>query len=89
MLSGFQQTASLSLQGTLTFDAIAAVLVGGCSVLGGRGSAIAAVLGTLGISAINSALVLRNYSSGIQILVKGLVVLAAVILVHLWTTQRR
>lgn len=89
MLSGFQQTASLSLQGTLTFDAIAAVLVGGCSVLGGRGSAIATLLGTIGISAINSALVLRAYSNGVQILVKGLVVLAAVILVHLWTKQRR
>jgi ribose/xylose/arabinose/galactoside ABC-type transport system permease subunit len=89
MLSGFQQTASLSLQGTLTFDAIAAVLVGGCSVQGGRGSAIATLLGTLLISAINSALVLRDYSNGVQILVKGLVVLAAVILVHLWSKQRR
>jgi ribose/xylose/arabinose/galactoside ABC-type transport system permease subunit len=89
MLSGFQQTASLSLQGTLTFDAIAAVLVGGCSVLGGRGSAIATLLGTLGISAINSALILRDYSDGVQILVKGMVVLAAVILVHLWARQRR
>ena len=89
MLSGFQQTASLSLQGTLTFDAIAAVLVGGCSVLGGRGSAIATLVGTIGISAINSALVLRDYSDGVQILVKGMVVLAAVVLVHLWTKQRR
>jgi ribose/xylose/arabinose/galactoside ABC-type transport system permease subunit len=89
MLSGFQQTASLSLEGTLTFDAIAAVLVGGCSVLGGRGSAIATLVGTLGIAAINSALVLRDYSDGVQILVKGMVVLAAVILVSLWTKQRR
>jgi ribose/xylose/arabinose/galactoside ABC-type transport system permease subunit len=89
MLSGFQQTASLSLQGTLTFDAIAAVLVGGCSVLGGRGSAIATLVGTLGISAINSALILRDFSDGIQILVKGLVVLIAVVGVHLWTSQRR
>ncbi|MFN8217065.1 MAG: ABC transporter permease [Solirubrobacterales bacterium] len=89
MLSGFQQTASLSLEGTLTFDAIAAVLVGGCSVLGGRGSAIATLLGTLGIAAINSALVLRDYSGGVQILVTGAVVLAAVIVVHLWTKRRR
>jgi len=89
MMSGFQQTASLSLQGTLTFDAIAAVLVGGCAVLGGRGSAIATLLGTLGISAINSALVLRDYSNGVQILVKGGIVLAAVLAVHIWSTQRR
>lgn len=89
MLSGFQQTASLSLQGTLTFDAIAAVLVGGCSVLGGRGSAIATLLGALGISALNSALILRGFSDGVQILVKGTVVLLAVLLVHLWTRQRR
>lgn len=89
MLSGFQQSASLSLQGTLMFDAIAAVLVGGCSVLGGRGSAIGTLCGTIGISAINSALVLRGYSEGVQILVKGLIVLAAVLGVFLWSRERR
>jgi ribose/xylose/arabinose/galactoside ABC-type transport system permease subunit len=89
MMSGFQQTASLSLQGTLMFDAIAAVLVGGVAVLGGRGSAIAAVLGTIGISAINSALVLHGYSTGIQVLVKGGLVMTVVVAVHLWQSERR
>jgi ribose/xylose/arabinose/galactoside ABC-type transport system permease subunit len=89
MMSGFQQTASLSLQGTLTFDAIAAVLVGGCSVLGGRGSALATLVGTLGITAINSALILRGYSNGVQILVKGTIVLGAVVGVYVWNRERR
>lgn len=82
MLSGFQQTATLQLQGTLVFDSIAAVLVGGCAVAGGRGSVISAAIGTIAISAVNSALTLRGYSLGIEILVKGSIVLFAVLCVH-------
>jgi ribose/xylose/arabinose/galactoside ABC-type transport system permease subunit len=87
MLGSFQQAASLSLQGTLVFDAIAAVLVGGCSVLGGRGSVLASVFGAIFISALNSALVLNEYSKGVQLLVKGGLVLFVVVAVHIWRAE--
>jgi ribose/xylose/arabinose/galactoside ABC-type transport system permease subunit len=88
MLGGFQGSGSLSLAGTLTFDSIAAVLVAGIAVAGGRGSAIAAALGAIGISLINSALLLRGVPLGTQILVKGVVVLVAVIVVRLLSSRR-
>ncbi len=76
--------ATLSSQGTLPFDAIVATLIGGCAVAGGRGSAIGTFLGTLGVAAISSALLLRGYSEGVQILVKGAILLVVVLAVHLW-----
>ena len=82
------QGATLSIEGTLSFNAIAATLIGGCAVAGGRGSAVATLAGTIGISAINSALALRGYANGVQILVEGMIVFAVVIIVHLRTRSR-
>jgi ribose/xylose/arabinose/galactoside ABC-type transport system permease subunit len=79
--------ATLSSQGTLPFDAIVATLIGGCAVAGGRGSAIGTLLGTLGVAAISSALLLRGYSEGVQILVKGSILLVVVLAVHLWNAE--
>jgi ribose/xylose/arabinose/galactoside ABC-type transport system permease subunit len=79
--------ATLSSQGTLPFDAIVATLIGGCAVAGGRGSAIGTFLGTLGVAAISSALLLRGYSEGVQILVKGAILLVVVLAVHLWNQE--
>jgi ribose/xylose/arabinose/galactoside ABC-type transport system permease subunit len=88
LLAGFTQGAALTIEGTLVFDAIAAVLVGGAAVAGGRGSAIATVLSSIGIAAITAALVLRDYSTGVQILIKGLIVIGAVLYVHVWSKSR-
>lgn len=82
------QGATLSIEGTLSFNAIAATLIGGCAVAGGRGSAVATLAGTIGISAINSALALRGYANGVQILVEGMIVFVVVIVVHLRTRSR-
>lgn len=75
--------ASLEVGGNLTFDAVAAALVGGASVAGGRGSALRTLAGALAIATISDLLLLRGIDSGAQICVKGLVVLLAVIIVHL------
>jgi ribose/xylose/arabinose/galactoside ABC-type transport system permease subunit len=89
LLASSFESASLDLEGSLTFDAVGAVLVGGCYVAGGRGSIAGVVAGTLGIAALNSALLLRHYEEGIQILVKGGIVLVAVVITHLWVTRSR
>ncbi|HVW48075.1 MAG TPA: ABC transporter permease, partial [Solirubrobacterales bacterium] len=82
VLGSFQGSATLSLEGTLTYDSIAAALVGGSAVLGGRGSALRTFIGTIGITTLSSALLLRGYATGVQIVVKGVIVLGAVLLVH-------
>jgi ribose/xylose/arabinose/galactoside ABC-type transport system permease subunit len=83
-----QGGATFSIEGTLAFDAIAATLVGGCAVAGGRGSALRTLAGTLGIAAVSSALLLRGYAGGTQILVKGVIVFVVVVFVHLKTRSR-
>jgi ribose/xylose/arabinose/galactoside ABC-type transport system permease subunit len=86
-LASFNTSATVTLGGTLTFDAIAAVLVGGTAISGGRGSASQTLGGALLISVISDVLLLRGFSTGVQILVKGLLVLAVVITVHMRTTR--
>lgn len=87
-LASFHTSATVSLGGTLTLDAIAAVLVGGTAIAGGRGSALRTLGGAVLISVIGNLLLIRGYSTGIQILAKGLLVLLVVVLVHLGSTRR-
>ena len=59
-------------------DSIAAVVFGGTSLSGGRGSVLGTVLGCLIIGVLNNGLFLLNVSPFWQMVVKGLVILAAV-----------
>jgi ribose transport system permease protein len=61
-------------------DAIAAVVIGGTSLSGGRGTIIGTVLGAIIIGILNNGLVLLNVSPFWQQIVKGLVILVAVII---------
>jgi ribose transport system permease protein len=59
-------------------DSIAAVVIGGTSLSGGRGSILGTVLGCLIIGVLNNGLFLLDVSPFWQQVVKGLVILAAV-----------
>ncbi len=61
-------------------DAIAAVVVGGASLMGGLGSIGGTVLGALLIGTLNNGLVHKGVSEFYQLVVRGLVILGAVIL---------
>lgn len=61
-------------------DAIAAVVIGGTSLSGGKGSIWGTVLGAVIIGVLNNGLVLLNVSPFWQQVVKGAVILAAVII---------
>lgn len=89
LLAAINRDASLSLEGTNTYDAIAAALVGGTAVAGGRGSVSRTVLGALVIAAVSDLAVLRGYSTGVQDLVKGILVVIAVVIVRLSTKAER
>lgn len=89
MLGAYNQGASLLLTGSLTYDAIAATLVGGTLVAGGKGSVWKTLLGAIAIATITDLLLLRGYSTGVQILFKGLLVVVVVIVVHLRSQGRR
>ncbi|EDS77680.1 ribose ABC transporter permease [Clostridium massiliodielmoense] len=59
-------------------DAIAAVVLGGTSLAGGEGSIAGTIIGALIIGVLNNGLNLLNVSPYYQLIVKGLVILLAV-----------
>ncbi|HRP55820.1 ribose ABC transporter permease [Agriterribacter sp.] len=61
-------------------DAIAAVVIGGTSLLGGRGSIAGTVIGVLIIGVINNGLDLLNVTSYYQQIIKGIIIIGAVLL---------
>ncbi len=65
--------------GNVNLDAIAAAVIGGTSLFGGRGSAWSALLGILVIEAIQSGLDLMNLNADWQFIITGLVLLVAVV----------
>jgi D-xylose transport system permease protein len=64
--------------GTLVLYAVAAAVIGGTSLFGGRGKMIHAVLGGLVIAAIDNGMGLQGYSAASRNVVTALVLLAAV-----------
>ena len=66
--------------GTILLYSIAAAVIGGTSLFGGRGTIRSAVLGAIVIAMIDNGLGLLNVSAGTKYIVTGLVLLAAVTL---------
>jgi D-xylose transport system permease protein len=66
--------------GDILLNSIAAAVIGGTSLFGGRGEIKGAVLGAVVIASIANGLGLLNVSSGTKFVVTGLVLLAAVML---------
>ncbi|MDY8108723.1 IS91 family transposase [Fulvimarina sp. 2208YS6-2-32] len=65
--------------GDVNLNAIAAAVIGGTSLFGGRGSAWSALLGVLVIQAISNGLTLLNLSGSLRYMITGAVLAIAVI----------
>jgi ribose transport system permease protein len=66
--------------GTYLLDAIAAVVVGGTSLFGGRGGIGNTIIGLFVLGVLNNGLDHINIDSFLKILIRGLILLAALII---------
>lgn len=80
--AAYGQATAVSFPG-LTIDVIAAVLVGGTAIQGGRGSPLQSAGGAILIAVISNMMVLNDFSTGGRLAVQGGVVVAIVVLLDL------
>lgn len=76
-------TASMNMQvinSTLIFDVILVVVLGGVSLVGGRGSMLSVLAGTALIGTLLNGMTILDLDNNVQNIVKGAVLLAAIIL---------
>jgi ribose/xylose/arabinose/galactoside ABC-type transport system permease subunit len=77
---GYWQSASPSAGKGLELQVIAATVIGGASLAGGRGSAIGAVLGAILIEMINNGMVMLEVDSNYNKIVMGVAIVLAVVI---------
>ena len=76
-------TASMNMQivsSTLIFDVILVVVLGGVSLVGGRGGVLSVLAGTVLIGTLLNGMTILDLDNNVQNIVKGGVLLAAIIL---------
>jgi ribose/xylose/arabinose/galactoside ABC-type transport system permease subunit len=69
-----QPTAGIGLE----LDIIAAVVIGGASLSGGRGTIAGTIIGTLLIGFLRNGCTLLGYSTNVQLIVIGIIIIVAV-----------
>jgi ribose transport system permease protein len=77
-LAGFSSTGDLSIGSPYLFSTIAAVVVGGTSLLGARGGYGRVAIGTLMLTEIQTIIVGKGLSAAAQEVVLGLIILVVV-----------
>ncbi|WP_245440830.1 ABC transporter permease [Mesorhizobium sanjuanii] len=78
LYAGRLQAAKYTLGETDLMTVIAAVIVGGTLLNGGKGSIVGALVGSLMMGMLNNGLILMGLSVSDQMIVRGLIILAAV-----------
>jgi ribose transport system permease protein len=80
LLVGFGGQASLGMGSPYLFQSIAAVVIGGVSILGGRGSYLGAAAGAVSLTALVSVLLALNMPDYGRSIIYGVVILALLLL---------
>jgi ribose transport system permease protein len=78
VLAAFSNTAVSSMSTGYDFRALAAIIVGGTSVFGGRGSVLRTLLGVVFVSVLTNIMVLSGMGFGLQQMAIGLLIVLAV-----------
>jgi ribose transport system permease protein len=87
MLTG-RTTSGTSTHGTLyELDAIAAVVVGGTLLIGGRGTIVGTVLGILIFNVLTNIFTQNNLNTSVQAITKGAIIVIAVLIQQRFATR--
>jgi ribose transport system permease protein len=79
---------SLSLANPLLLPSVAAAVIGGTSIFGGRGSYAGAIVGALILTVMGTMLTLMQIPEGARRVIFGLIILAVTALYVRITSQR-
>ena len=77
-LAAFSNTAVSSMSDGYEFRALAAIIIGGTSVFGGKGSVLRTLLGVIFVSVLTNILVLSGIGFGFQQMAIGALIVVAV-----------
>lgn len=80
MASSVASVDTQIINSTLIFDVILVVVLGGVSLLGGRGSVFSVVVGTCLIGTLLDGMIILNLNNDVQNIVKSVVLLGAIVL---------
>jgi ribose transport system permease protein len=84
LFTGFSTMSFLGMGDQFVLPAIAAVVLGGTSIYGGRGSYFGTVVGAVFLTVLTTVLTIVNISIGFRSIIYGLVIIAAVLLYRVY-----
>ena len=88
LFTGFSSMSFLGMGDQFVLPAIAAVVLGGASIYGGRGSYAGTFVGAFFLTVLTTVLAIVNISIGFRNIIYGLVIIAAVLLYRAYTRER-
>jgi ribose transport system permease protein len=88
LFTGFSTMSFLGMGDQFVLPAIAAVVLGGTSIFGGRGGYLGSFVGAVFITALTTVLAIVNIPVGYRSIIYGLVIIAAVLLYRVYSRER-
>ena len=76
LLGGFNDAADLGIAAPFLLPSVAAVVIGGTSILGGSGGYSGTILGALILTVLDSLLTILNASAAVKQMLYGAIILA-------------
>lgn len=90
LLAGYSSAATLDIGNPLLLPTIAAVVIGGARVTGGRGLYLGSFAGALFLSALETIITVLSLSQGLRDLIEGAIIVSALLMQREgWGTLKR
>jgi ribose transport system permease protein len=82
LLCGYAGTSYLTTGDTYNMDSIAAVVIGGTSILGGKGSYVGSVGGAVIMTVLTSLLIMISVPESVRQILQGAIIIGMLLIVH-------